>query len=438
MDIAKSSIQTFIFKIAALFMATIGGIISARLLGPDGKGLLALALLYPSLFFVFGHFNIGFATVFRIGEKKFKKEEFAGTLFLLFAILSVALIGIFIITYAIFQNNLYKNIPFYFLALGMGTLPLQIFLYFFSSFLQGIGKIFWFNFVNHLPRLLLPFLVIGFWFFYRYTAFEGILINIIIYTLSAILIFMLISRFAPQKWKTNKSLLKQLLTDGSKLHLGTIATFTISRIDQIMIGLMLNITSLGYYAVATAIAELLWFMSSAVELVLYPKTSEENLDEAEERIKRSGRIVLFLTFCGGIIMAIASKYLILLYGGKIFLPAITPLIILLPGIVLSSHSQIISVLWVKKRWLLNISIFSMVNALLNILLNFIFIPRWGINGAALATTITYSVIFIFYLLLYRVAIKKPILPIIIPQKDDLIKIKNSSIDFLKIFFKPKF
>ena len=249
---------------------------------------------------------------------------------------------------------------------------------------------------------------------------------------------MLISRFAPQKWKTNKSLLKQLLTDGSKLHLGTIATFTISRIDQIMIGLMLNITSLGYYAVATAIAELLWFMSSAVELVLYPKTSEENLDEAEERIKRSGRIVLFLTFCGGIIMAIASKYLILLYGGKIFLPAITPLIILLPGIVLSSHSQIISVLWVKKRWLLNISIFSMVNALLNILLNFIFIPRWGINGAALATTITYSVIFIFYLLLYRVAIKKPILPIIIPQKDDLIKIKNSSIDFLKIFFKPKF
>lgn len=437
MDIAKSSIQTFIFKVAALFMATVSGIISTRLLGPDGKGLLALALLYPSLFFVFGHLNIGFATVFRIGEKKFKKEEFAGTLFLLFVIFSVALIGIFFSTYAIFQNNLYKNIPFYFLAIGMLMLPLQIFLYFFSSFLQGIGKIFWFNFVNHLPRLLLPLLVISFWFFYRYTAFEGVIINIIIYVLSAILIFILIAHFAPQKWKINKSLLKQLLTDGSKLHLGTIATFTISRIDQIMIGIMLNVTSLGYYAVATAIAELLWFMSSAVELVLYPKTSEEGLDEAEERIKRSSRIILFLTFCEGIIMALVAKYLILIYGGKIFLPAIIPLIILLPGIILSSHSQIISVLWVKKRWLLSISIFSIINALLNVLLNLILIPRLGINGAALATTITYSVIFIFYLFLYRVAIKKPILPIIIPQKNDLLKIKNSSIDFLKIFLKPK-
>lgn len=437
MDIAKSSIQTFIFKVAALFMATAGGMISARLLGPEGKGLLALALLYPSIFFVFGHLNIGFATVFRIGEKKFKKEEFAGTLFLLFIIFSIALIGIFFITYAKFQNNLYKNIPFSFLTLGMFMLPLQIFIYFFSSFLQGIGKIFWFNFVNHLPRLLLPLLIVSFWFFYKYTAFEGVIINILIYILSAFLIFILISHFAPQKWKVNKSLLKQLITDGSRLHLGTIATFTISRIDQIIIGIMLNITSLGYYAVATAIAELLWFMSSAVELVLYPKTSEENFDEAEERIKRSSRIILFLTFCGGIIMAIVSRYLIIIYGGKIFLPAVTPLLILLPGIILSSHSQIISVLWVKKRWLLSISIFSMINAMLNILLNLIFIPHWGINGAALATTITYSVIFIFYISLYRIAVKKPILPIIIPQKDDLIKIKNSSIDFLKIFLKPK-
>lgn len=437
MDIAKSSIQTFIFKIAALFTATAGGMISARLLGPDGKGLLALALLYPSIFFVFGHLNIGFATVFRIGEKKFKKEEFAGTLFLLFLISSATLIGVFFITYATFQNNLYENIPFSFLALGMSLLPLQIFIYFFSSFLQGIGKIFWFNFVNHLPRLLLPLLIAGFWFFYRYTALEGIIINIIIYILSAILIFILIAHIAPQKWKINKSLLKQLISDGSKLHLGTIATFTISRIDQIMIGIMLNITSLGYYAVATAIAELLWFMSSAVELVLYPKTSEENIKETEERIKRSSRIILFLTFCGGIIMMLVSKYLILLYGGKVFLPAITPLIILLPGIILSSHSQIISVLWVKKRWLFSISIFSTINALINVLLNLILIPRMGINGAALATSITYGFIFIFYIFLYRIAIKKPILPIIIPQKDDLIKIKNSSIDFLKIFLKPK-
>jgi O-antigen/teichoic acid export membrane protein len=418
MAVAKLSLQTFLFQIARYFAAFLGGMMSARILGPSGKGLLAFALIYPSLYFMLGHFSLGNPIIHHLGEKKYKKEEFVGNLLFFFLIITLFLFLIFGISYFFWKDILYQNIPSYLLGLAMLLLPLYLFIYYFSSFLQALRKIFYYNLLQNLPYFLIPFLILGFWIFWQYTPREGIFINLIIYGLTTILAFWLVFKIAPFPWKINKELFKRLFIDGGKLHLGAISIFLISRIDQVMIGNMLENKALGYYSVAVVIAELIWLISFSVQTVIYPEVASRDPKEAQELTYIATRLVLWFALGAGLFLALISKFIILLYGGKAFLPAILPLIILIPGMIFSAPTQIMSAWTLKQKWFLRSTLIATFFAILNIFLNFLFIPLWGINGAALATTITYGVALIITLFIFSYFFHFNIFSLLIIRKSD--------------------
>ena len=166
MNLTKLSAQTFLFNVAGFMSRVVLGVLVARILSPTDKGLLTLIILYPSIFFILGHFNLGLSTIHYLGKKEYKKEEFAGNLLFFSAVISLTLLLIFFISYLFGGDYLYKNIPSKFLFLSMLVLPFNIFIYYFSSFFQGLGKINWHNIVNLLAQFMAPFLVLGFWFFW--------------------------------------------------------------------------------------------------------------------------------------------------------------------------------------------------------------------------------------------------------------------------------
>ena len=428
---ARSSVQTFLFNIAGLAAKIALGILVARILGPTNKGILTLIILYPSLFFVLGHFNLGLSTIHHLGKRKHKKGEFVGSLNFFSLVISVGLLVIFFISYFLLTGYVFKNVPVLLLFLGISILPFNLFIYYFSSFFQGLGRIKWYNILNNLPKFIAPVLVVGFCLLWRFTVLEGVLVSLFGVIVASFLVWRLIKKAVPGKWQLNKQLIKKLFSDGAKLQVGTIAAFLVSRADQFIIGNSLPLAELGYYSVAVVITELIFFLSIAVETVLYPKTSHQTLGEAKETAARASRIVLWLSILAGIGLAIFSKIIILLYGGQAFLPAVTPLLILIPGTVFFVIPKLLSTFWIRKGWFLKLSYIASSMAIFNIILNLILVPKYGITGAALASSLTYFLTFLVVVTLYYFFADKKLYKLFIPTKDDILIFKNLYHQLLK-------
>jgi Na+-driven multidrug efflux pump len=100
------------------------------------------------------------------------------------------------------------------------------------------------------------------------------------------------------------------------------------------------------------------------------------------------------------------------------LGSIQPFRILLIGAVaVSGHSVLVYFLMATGRPML-VSYITGISLILNIILNVIWIPHWGIIGAAWATTVSYSAMFMISLFVYSKISGNAMKDTVIPQKSD--------------------
>lgn len=400
MSFTKQSLQTFIFQVAGFVIVAITGMITARALGPTDKGLSAVVLLYPTLFFTLGHLTIGLSVIHHIGKKEHTIEEYAGNSLLITAIISVLISFVFLGSIFLFKKSFYKDIPITYLAIAMVSIPFYLITYYFSSILQGTLNIKWYNIANQIPKGLTLLLVITLVLLGRFTALEAIIVVVIGVGVGGIICLWKVREIFPKKWAINKKLLGKLLRDGGKIHIGTIATFIFSHVHIFIINYYLSKDDVGYYCIAYALAGVLLFISISVETVLYPKVSGENLEEASGLVTLACRQTFLITLICALILGVLGRYFVLLYGGKAYLPAVAPLLFFLPGMVIFVIPKILATLWVRKGWFLQLTFIAIITATVSILLSVFLVPKYGIKGAALANSLTYLFAALISMVLY--------------------------------------
>lgn len=191
----------------------------------------------------------------------------------------------------------------------------------------------------------------------------------------------------------------ELLRFGSRSHPDVLFQQMLMRADYLLIGLLLDSEQLGYYAMATAAAELLFIVPEAVTTPLMKRLLQQ-----DEGIERLTPLALRLTgtamlaACLG--LAVTGEWLIVLLFGDVFRPAYPALLALLPGMFSLCYSSILHLDLLGKERPGTLSIFAGAAAALNLLLALLLIPRWGIVGAAVASSVAYSALALAMLLLY--------------------------------------
>lgn len=168
-----------------------------------------------------------------------------------------------------------------------------------------------------------------------------------------------------------------------------------SNLDKIMIGFMIGYSGVGIYSAGVKFVLMLIPIIETVGIVLFPKiniSASKCLEEYLDNLKINYDIIFLLSIpmAGGVFL-VAPK-VILLFSGKEYVHAIgiarimAVIIILCPiGDLLGSK---ILLIYNKNTYLL---ICSTIVALSNIVFNSVLIPFWGINGAAIASVISYCV-----------------------------------------------
>ena len=393
-SLAKGSAITFLASSVSFVFAIITSVIVARVLGPEGKGIVTLILMIPPILMMVGTMGTEASNVYFTGSRKFKIDDIIGNSLVLAFIFSFIVIAIFFGVYKTsqFQNFMVSNkiSPFY-LWLGILSLPFNLMYLFFRNILLGKEKIKIMNGLGIFQVASNLLLVLIFIVIFK----QGVLGAVLCFTLNsfavAILSFICVKKLGRISFKLNISLLRESFYYGGKAYLGNLAQFLNYRADIFLVAYFLGPVAVGLYGVAVGLAERLWMIPGSVGIVLFPRISSGDNLYANNVTPKVTRHTFFVVAIMSIGLFLLSKPLLGLLFGQDYLPSAKPLVILLPGVVALSISKVLSSDLAgrgKPQFGMIASFFSLG---INIPLNLILIPKWGIVGAAFASSVAYII-----------------------------------------------
>lgn len=168
-----------------------------------------------------------------------------------------------------------------------------------------------------------------------------------------------------------------------------------TNLDKVMIGFLREYEDVGIYSSGVKFTLMIAPIVESLGVVLFPKiniAANKSKDDYISVLNLNYNMILAMGIPMAVGMFLVSPRLILLFAGEEYYYSINVsrimsiIILLIPiGDLLGSKTLLV---YKKDKQLL---ICSCIVAVSNVLLNAVFIPIWGINGAAIASVISYIV-----------------------------------------------
>lgn len=383
----------FFARIFTLGVSFITTLYIARSLGPTNFGELDYALAIIGMFGIISAWGIEGVLNRELIKTPEQHNGLIGTAILMRFILGV-IATILVIIFATFSNadQLSKTILIilsFTYTLSTLTLLQQEFLARadskYPSIITAVVTL-----IINFAKVIILFSNKGIIYLAAVVVFESIL-----YTSLYFLAYRYILKGNPSSWKFSPNIARTFLKTGSAVALLGAFAMIYSRIDQIMIRHMLDVTSVGLYSAGVRLVDLWGFIPTIIASALYPAVL--NARKISEQLYVSRLRKLFVLYALpaigiSIMLSLAAKPLMLLIFGKEFVEGFHALQIYawsIPGTFIGLFVMNILFTDDHRKILVFTAAFP---ALVNILLNLVWIPEYGIIGAAWATTISYSLI----------------------------------------------
>lgn len=197
------------------------------------------------------------------------------------------------------------------------------------------------------------------------------------------------------------TLLRQLLAFGVPLVPAGLAWWIFGTSDRIVLGKLGTISDVGLYSVAIGLSSFLALFVNALGLAWSPHSFHVYENQLEDAPAFFGRVATYIVLGFGILSVLVSTFaheiLVLLstkpyYGAAV---AVGPLAL---GYVAYASTQVTAASLSLRKKTIWFSIISWSAALLNIALNLLLVPRWGMLASAWATFVAYLFLTVAYFL----------------------------------------
>lgn len=192
------------------------------------------------------------------------------------------------------------------------------------------------------------------------------------------------------------------------------------RINVYIVAALTPHADLGFYTTAVSAAETLLLVAQVSAIVTVPHIGSLPGNEAAELTARCVRNNLVLVGICSIGLALIAQPVVNFLYGSAFLPAVAPLRILLIGMVPWSAASMISSYYTLNGRRPQVALLTAaVSAVASAAISFTLVPRLGITGAAIATTVTYTLSVLVMVIYFSKQTKIPISRVFFFQREDL-------------------
>lgn len=298
-------------------------------------------------------------------------------------------------TYIGFSLSESISLPFYFIVLSVSSLLLFPY--------QAMGKMKTFSFMPVVEKMLFCVLLLLATKIVSRNISSLIWVLVLAGTLSNLILFLLLKKGWVLPVETSKEMIKKVFNFSWPALPGGMAGYIVNWVDVIVIKIYLDITLVGLYSVSYSIYNYLMALPlmgiNLISLMLTAFLVRKREDLVLLYVKRFIPQAVFLwSFFVSFIM-IMSGFLLELWAGPQYRAAVPSFILLAIGLVFRgitcAYTPIYTAYIMPKRYH-TVNIFI---AFFNLAGDFIFIPRYGIIGAAISTTLAFFISSIFLLVM---------------------------------------
>lgn len=377
-------------NLAIMALGMVSGILTARILGPAGRGEIAAAVVWPATIATLGTLGVPDAMVYQAGrEKSIGPVLAAGICVGAAQLLLMSLLGFVVIPRALAAQG--PNV------IRMSLTYMTFLIYaFVGNYAVGIILGTTRYAVWNGLRLLNPILYLGamllLWSFGHVTSenvLGAMLIGPVVTTIVACFV---VAKITTGPIIFELKTMKSVILYGFDSALSSWPVFLKDNIAQIMMSTVLSSSQLGIYSVSLVAASPISPLFNAFQTIIFPKTAAEpDSVIAKRALTEDIAKGLWISVLLLIILEIALPPLIRLCYGVAYAPSIIPAQLLAVAMFLSGLGQMIisgfrglgmprAALWGN---LLGLAVVAFLLPM--------FLSRWGLVGAAAASFVSSAI-----------------------------------------------
>lgn len=375
----KTILTTFFSRFFILFLNFGLVIYTTNVWGSEGKGVISIVIADLAVISFFANIFAGssmsyFASRYSIGE------------ILPFAYLWAVVTGISIPLAFSFSHT----VPYsgYLIGLSVLTSLLSANI----NLFVGQKNIRMFNRYTILQQLVHIIFIVIIVYVIRITSVEAYFMA----QMGCLALLFLISTFQIVKPEMLKgisfsgTIAKKLFNYGWKTQLSAFLQFLNNRLSFYFLEYFKGMVSVGIFSVGIAFSEAVWTVSRSLSVVLYADViTAANPDQTIEKTKISLRVSFLITLLFIAVMLIIPARVYSSIFGKDFSQTKEIVLLLSPGILAIAVSNIIGYYFagINKLRILNVK--ALIGLIFTLVSSFFIIPRWGIRGACIITSLSY-------------------------------------------------
>lgn len=385
-----TSILTILTGISMQALTLVTGVLAARSLGVEGRGVFAACTLMPLLIISLGNLGGPVAATYLVARDPSRAPMLARNAVVVTVVSSAVLIPLSVIITSLITNQ-YGDLNlkvFLFSLLAIPTMMLGIYL---NAINQGANRLIRFNLIRLLVPLIYCLLLLGL----LLSGQANVNLALSAWVVSASIFFVASAwgfrdSFRQGIW-LDRTLLRSTYHYGLRAHLGSVAPIDSFRLDLALVVALLTPRDAGLYAVAVAVASVVRSQASSMGMITMTAVAREPMRVVQLEVARKYFLrTLGLVLAVAVLLTLGARSLVSVVYGDGFSDASTTLIILVWAMVIASARQAMGD---TSRALGSPGTASISEAISWIagIPAILLVHHYGLNGAAFAVLLAYSI-----------------------------------------------
>jgi O-antigen/teichoic acid export membrane protein len=388
----------FATKIAQFVMGGATLFLIAALLGSDRSGEYSLLLVWTGMLFAFGQLGMPAAMTFMAGRggsvRSLERIQLGLTAAISLAIAVMAIAALPLLETTVLQalGGSDAKTSDDLLRVMLAAVPMLLLTQFGAGILYTHGQNRAYNQIQvavAAAMLILTTILIG---FVPFGVSGAVAAYLVANGAGAVMVVYEVHKLAKRTTDSGGPVsFREFGKYGIKLYPQSITSFFSYRADVLLLSWMLGDPHLiGYYALAVRIAEMTFYVPDSISAMLYPAISASNRAEADRLAPAVSRLAMLTTFMAAIAVVPAGFVAIWVLLKPEWHAAFPALVVIMPGILSLSLSKVLAAYVSGLGRPIATAVAGVVGLTVNLAVNLLLIPRWGIVGASAASLISYT------------------------------------------------
>jgi O-antigen/teichoic acid export membrane protein len=397
-DFLQKVAETFATRVVLLVVGLFTSIIVTRALGPSGRGLYGVALAVSGIGIQLTNLGLHASNTYLVAQNR----SLLGTLIANSVFISFVPIGFGVgLVYLAFQilphiAPLHETLLF----LALAWIPLGLAYMLGQNLLLGIQEVRAYNQIEILLRLvavvLTGLIILG----GRVSPENIFSVSLITACLGLILVLRHLKSSHPFRLSLSYRLFKDNILYGFRAYIAAFLPFLVLRVDLLIVESIKGSTQAGYYSLAATLTDMLYLLPATVGAILFPKLSAmQSVREKWDFAKKVSFGVwgAMLPIIGTALLLV-SPAIRIMYGAR-FLAAVPSSRILFVAIFFYAANTVLNLFLASLGYPTWTLVIWSGGVVMNVVLNLLFVPSFGIQGAAWNSLLTYASVYLCHVAL---------------------------------------